>query len=49
MRVRRGGSSRISARSVTLLPEPDSPRMHSTSPARQLEADAVDRATVARG
>ena len=27
-----GGSSRISARSVTLLPEPDSPRMPSTSP-----------------
>jgi len=30
--VRRGGSKRIRARRVTLLPEPDSPRIHSTSP-----------------
>ena len=28
---------------VTLLPEPDSPTIASTSPGRELEADAVDR------
>jgi hypothetical protein len=30
MRVRAGGNKRISARRVTLLPEPDSPRIPST-------------------
>ena len=38
------GSSRISARIVTLLPEPDSPSTQSTSPALELEGDAVDHA-----
>ena len=28
---------------VTLLPEPDSPTIASTSPAREVEADPVDR------
>src|SRR6516225_10336407 len=32
IRARRGGNRRINARRVTVLPEPDSPRMHSTSP-----------------
>ena len=31
MRVLRGGLSRMSARNVTLLPEPLSPKMHSVS------------------
>jgi hypothetical protein len=35
--VRLGGNRRINARRVTLFPEPDSPRMHKTSPGRTLK------------
>ena len=31
------------ARSVTLLPEPDSPTMQSTSPGLERKVDAIDR------
>src|SRR5262249_27130777 len=47
IRVGRGGSRRISARNVTLLPEPDSPRMHSTSPACTLKLTPFTACTVA--
>ena len=45
--VRRGGSRRIRARKVTLLPEPDSPRMHSTSPGCTLKLTPLTACTVA--
>ena len=42
-RVRCSGCSRRIERRVTLLPEPDSPRMPSVSPRLHVEADAVHR------
>src|SRR6516162_7482025 len=47
IRVRRGGKRRISARNVTLLPEPDSPRMHSTSPGCTVKLTPLTACTVA--
>ena len=47
IRARRAGSRRIMARRVTLLPEPDSPRMHSTSPGRTLKLTPFTACTVA--
>src|SRR5215475_11285372 len=47
MRVRAGGSRRMSERSVTLLPDPDSPRMPSTWPASRSKLTPLMAATVA--
>ena len=45
-RLRRGGSMRNSARSVTLLPEPDSPSRPSTSPCFSAKSTPLSACTV---
>jgi hypothetical protein len=47
MRVWAGGNRRISALKVTLFPDPDSPRMPSTSPADSSKLTPLTAATVA--